>query len=142
MKIIFPDKIKLKLEKIGNVKWKLNYVERFVESDTKAIEAAKALIIQASKTMLAGELKVRRLRDGLSISIEGTRQQVYNYVVSEFLPESSMGKRTLGDVFNLLAVMTAVASPEKIKTISDISPDSPIPGITGEVRKEDSKEVS
>ncbi len=140
MKIIWPDAFKIKAEKIGEDKWKLNYIERIENAPKSIFENAAKMLRNVSKTFTHGEFKVRILKGGLSISIEGNREEIYDFIISEFLPQSSFGKKTLGEFFTDMAVMIGITkpNPDVIKQLeigSDLS-DLPQPGIIGESKGE------
>lgn len=139
MELISPVKIKLIAEKINENEWRLNYVERFAEANKEAASMAKKLLVDGLKAFLKGKFKIRVFEDGMSISLRAPREVIYNCVVTEFLGESSLGQKTLGELFGFFSAIAGMVSPEKVKALSENLPQS---GAVGELRKEDSKEVS
>lgn len=136
MKLIFPEKMKLTMEKIEKDKWKISYIEKYSSSKLEAMETTRKLLTQASKTFLGSSLKVRRLKNGISVSQEGSHEEMADFIVSEFLPQSNLGKRTLADIWAFMGVVAGMVTPEKLAS------SLPQPGVVGELRKEDSKEVT
>jgi len=114
MKGIWPDKIELRADKIGKDKWRMIYVEMFAESvqgftkeqTREGIENAIKLLEKASKNFfcIGGTLKVDRLTNGLRVVIKGSREDVYGFLVSEFLPKSNLGKITLEQMWMFMAL--------------------------------------
>jgi len=136
MKLIFPEKMKLVMEKIGKDKWKLSYIEKYVQGNLEAIETTRKLLTQASKTFLGSSLKVRRLKNGISVSQEGSHEEMADFIVGEFLPQSNLGKKSIAELWSIIGVMAGMVTPEKLAS------SLPQPGAVGELRKEDSKEMS
>ncbi|GAI98785.1 unnamed protein product, partial [marine sediment metagenome] len=137
MKIIWPDKFKIRAEKIGKNKWKINYIERVEDAPKGAFENAAKMLRNVSETFSGGKWKVRLLKGGISISMEGNREEIYDFIVSEFLPQSAFGKMTLGEIFTRMGVMlgTTKPNPDVLKQLKQMGidlVDLPQPGITRE----------
>lgn len=141
MKVIWPDKFKVKAEKIGQDKWKLNYIERIENAPKGSLEDTITILKNVNKTFGGGKWKIRHLKDAISISMEGNREQIYDFIVSEFLPQSTLGKKTLAEVFIGLGASAGLMKPDpdvlkQLKQIGGLLEDLPQPGITGELKGE------
>ncbi len=140
MKVIWPDKFKVRAEKIGENKWKLNYIERF-EKVPQAVVNNTAKMLKNMKKLFGGdELKIRVLKGGISLSTEGSREEIYNFIVGEFLPQSTLGKKTLGELFIALGAAAGLMRPDpnllkKLEQVVTLGP-LPQPGTTGELKGE------
>ena len=141
MKIISPEKIKLRVEKISESEWQLNYVERFSEANREAATMAKKLLVNGLKAFLKGKFKIRVFEDGMSLCMKAPREVIYNAVVGEFLGESSLGKKTLGELFGVFSAIAGMISPEKVEALRQLQ-DLPQSGVVGEVQIENGKEVT
>lgn len=142
MKVIWPDKFKVKAEKIGEDKFKLNYIERFEEIPEGVKNDTVKMLKNMNKVFCSDSLKIRVLKDGVSVSMEGSREEIYNFIVGEFLPESTMGKKTFGELFISLGALAGLMKPDpdllnKLEqVIGTVKSSLPIPGITGEEKGE------
>ena len=132
MKVIYPNKIELKVEEIGDSRWKLDYLERLPEGNQEAVKTTKKLLTQLSKTFTDNRLKVRTLKNAMSLSLVGTREEVYDAVVGEFLPLSTLGKKTIGELFTFFGALAGLIPPPE-EAPTNIAQPSIQPGITGEI---------
>ncbi len=141
MKIIWPDKFKIRAEKIGEDKWKLNYIERFEQVPQAVVNDTAKMLKNMNKVFAGDELKIRVLKGGISLSVEGNRENIYNFIVSEFLPQSTLGKKTLAEVFIGLGAMAGLMKPDpdllkELEQVKTTLGNLPQPGITGELKGE------
>lgn len=128
MKMIWPDKLKLVAETIGEGLWKVNYIERFNHPDSEAIKNGANMLKQCAN-YCGIKMRVRVLKDGIAVSMQGTREGVYDFVVGEFLPQSSLGKITLGNLFSVIPALASMA--KSVAPSSELI--APIPGIRGKL---------
>lgn len=137
MKVIWPDKFKIRAAKIGEDKWKLNYIERY-EQIPQEIKNDTVKMLRNAFKIFGGSNKLRVLKDGISVSMEGSREEIYKFIVGEFLPESTMGKKTFGELFISLGALAGLMKPDPTlvkeleQVIGVVKSSLPAPGITGE----------
>lgn len=141
MKIIWPDKFKVKAEKIGEEKWKLNYIERFEQAPQAVVNDTAKMLKNINKLFASDELKVRVLKGGISLSVEGNREDIYNILVGEFLPQSTLGKKTFAELFVGLGAAAGLMKPDPdllkgLEQVQTTLANLPQPGITGELKGE------
>ena len=142
MKVIWPDKFEVKAEKIGEDRWKMNYIERYEKIPQEVKNDTVKLLKNAFKNF-GDAYKITVLKDGISLSVEGRREEIFDYLTGEFLPQSALGKMTIGQLFVGLGVMGGLLDPTLLKELEQLKPilvNLPQPGITGEEKVE--KDVS
>ena len=145
MKIIWPDKFKVKAEKIGEDRWKMNYIERFEQAPQAVVNDTAKMLKNINKLFASDELKVRVLKGGISVSVKGSREEIFNYLTGEFLPQSTLGKKTFAEVFIGLGVAAGLMKPDpdllkRLEQVKTSLANLPQPGITGEEKVE--KDIS
>ncbi len=96
-----PDGFRLELDRVGEEEWRMLYAEKFPN---------KQLIRRSAEKLEAANLDERLAItfDDEYVIIEGTIQlsEAADMMVSEFVPWSNIGSKTLGELF---AFMTRLA---------------------------------